>query len=365
MQGWPNSIKQVKEIIKSYFKIRDELTILNDMIFKGNCLVIPDSLRNEMMTRIHYNHLGARKCLDMAKNSIFWPGMANQVTQKIQSCYICQKFSKSQTPEPLISHEIPLLPWNKIGCDLFEVNGEKFLLLIDYYSKYLEVEKLNQTINSFTVIQIMKSIFARHGIPRTVVSDGGPQFSSDIFKQFAKEWEFTHVMSSPTYAKSNGLAERNVQTAKNIFKKVFEDHKDIHLALLFYRNMPIFDNVCPAQLLMSRKLRTTIPVKDSYLKPAVIGTKMYSKFLESTQQAQQHNYNKPGVRELTDIRPNTKVTVQLKPKGIWVPGSVIQKLRNRTYKIKTDNGQEYIRNRIFIKITPYIVINLSKNVVVG
>lgn len=71
-------------------------------------------------------------------------------------------------------------------------------------------------------MNILKANFARHGIPLIVISDGGTQFTSHIFKRFAREWEFTYNLTSPTYAQSNGMAERNVQTAKNIFKKVLE-----------------------------------------------------------------------------------------------------------------------------------------------
>lgn len=66
------------------------------------------------------------------------------------------------------------------------------------------------------------------------------------------------------------MAERSVQTAKKIFKKVLEERKDIYLALLYYRNMPVYENISPSQILMSRKLRTTIPDCDSKLRPKLI-----------------------------------------------------------------------------------------------
>lgn len=86
-----------------------------------------------MLNKIHYTHLEVKKCLSLAKQSIFWPTMANEVKQMIESCYICIKHSKSQMSEELKSHEMKMIPWNKIGCDLFELQKKKYLLIIDYY----------------------------------------------------------------------------------------------------------------------------------------------------------------------------------------------------------------------------------------
>lgn len=58
-------------------------------------------------------------------------------------CHQCLTYSNSQIKEPIIAHEIPVLPWNKISCDIFELNNRKYLLIVDYYSKYIECEDLN------------------------------------------------------------------------------------------------------------------------------------------------------------------------------------------------------------------------------
>lgn len=89
--------------------------------------------------------------------------MSNEIKQMIESCHMCIKYSKSQTQEELKSHEIKMLSWNKVGCDLFELQGEKYLLIIDYYSKFIEIEVLENDTNSNRVINILKSMFARHG----------------------------------------------------------------------------------------------------------------------------------------------------------------------------------------------------------
>ena len=109
---------------------------------------------------------------------------------------------------------------------------------------------------SSTVIAKLKGIFARHGIPTEVVSDNSPEYSSKEFARFAAEWDFKHTTSSPRYPQSNGLAEKFVQITKRLIEKARRDGRDPFLSLLEYRNTPIDDKASPAQLLMSRRLRS-------------------------------------------------------------------------------------------------------------
>ncbi|CAC5425540.1 unnamed protein product [Mytilus coruscus] len=113
----------------------------------------------------------------------------------------------------------------------------------------------------------MKSVFARHGIPSKVRSYSGSQYGSAEFRQFAESWGFTHTVSSPHYQQSNRLAERFVQSVKKMLSKSKQDGKDPYIAMLKYRNTPSENLDSPAQLLMNRRLRTTIPTIKNRLKP--------------------------------------------------------------------------------------------------
>lgn len=147
------------------------------------------------------------------------------------------------------------------------------------------------------------------------------------------------------------MAEKNVQTAKNIFKKVLEEQKDICIALN-YRNTPIFEDFLPSQILMSRKLRSTILTNDKKLIPKIINRERFNNIFKK-KVTQQYYYNKKGIKALSELDEGTKIVVQLKPKGNWISGIVKQKIRERTYIVKTSNGSEYVRNRKFIKINKY------------
>ena len=162
--------------------------------------------------------------------------------------------------------EIPDLPWEAVGTDLFHWNGNNYLIIVDYLSKYFEIAKLEKT-KSTCVITHMKSIFARHGIPKIVRSDCGPQYTSGEFRKFSEEWGFAHQKSSPNYQQSNGLAERFVQTAKRILTKSQKEGKDPYLSILAYRNTPIENIGSPAQILMNRRHRSTLPAANKQLKP--------------------------------------------------------------------------------------------------
>ena len=103
-------------------------------------------------------------------------------------------------------------------------------VICDYYSNCIEVERITHTTTG-GVAKALKVQFARYGVPDTVVSDNGPQFSSKEFAKFSNSWGFTHVTSSPHYPQSNGKAENAVKTVKRLFKKCHESGQSEHLAL--------------------------------------------------------------------------------------------------------------------------------------
>ena len=154
-----------------------------------------------------------------------------------------------------------------VGVDLFVLERQSFLIAVDYYSEYFEVQDMNST-TSTRVITVFKSWFLRHGIPMTLISDNGPPFNSEDFKAFSAEWDFRHVTSSPYHPQSNGRAENAVKTCKSLLIKARADKRDPLLALLEWRNTPSEGmNASPAQLLYGRRTRTRLPVTKSLLVP--------------------------------------------------------------------------------------------------
>ena len=163
---------------------------------------------------------------------------------------------------------LPDRAFQMVGADICEFKGDQYLIVSDCFSRYIEMAHLKNA-NSFCVIQSMKNIFARHGIPEKVVTDNGRQFVSSEFQNFADKWNFVHTTSSPYFPQSNGQAERAVQIAKRILQQ-----EDPFLALLSYRTTATSPTaVSPAELAMGRKLRTTLPTLPANLEPKKIDMK--------------------------------------------------------------------------------------------
>ena len=139
-----------------------------------------------------------------------------------------------------------------VASNLFTLDGRDYVLVVDYYRNYPEVEHLPDK-QSGTVINKIIAILACHGKCLKFGSDNGPQYVSCEFTKFASEWGFEHITSRPTYPQSNGLAERTVQTIKQLMKKAKEEKKDVYLSLLELRNTPVHGAMSPAQLLKGTK----------------------------------------------------------------------------------------------------------------
>ncbi|GBM17591.1 Uncharacterized protein K02A2.6 [Araneus ventricosus] len=220
-------------------------------------------MRREILNRLHEGHFGIVKTINMARTCVFWPGISKDIKGMIEKCPVCAKFQIGNAPEPEMPHEFPTSPWVKVAID-FYFNGKNYVEVVDYYSKFIEVQLIS-SLQATVVIPAIKSIFARHGIPLELISDGGPPFNSRDFDCFAKSWKFKHVKVSAKYPKSNGQVEKIIQIVKQIFRKTLADSKDPYLALLLYRATPVLGSIySPADLLMNRKLSTVLPSSEEY-----------------------------------------------------------------------------------------------------
>ena len=216
--------------------------------------MIPLEQREAILQQLHIGHFGIEKNKQRARDAVYWPRLNTDIESLIARCSICQEHQWAPHKEPMVNIPIPTRPFQMVAVDMFECDGKHYLSLQDYYSRYIEVERLYSTRATFTIMK-MKGIMARHGIPEQVFSDIGPQLSCAEFAQFAKTWGFVHSTSSPRYPQSNGLEEKAVQTARRIVVKATASGRYPYIALLEYRTTPMSDcGKSPAQLLMSRRL---------------------------------------------------------------------------------------------------------------
>ncbi|KAI3356713.1 hypothetical protein L3Q82_003311 [Scortum barcoo] len=208
---------------------------------------------------------------------------------------------------------------------------------------YFEVAKLTST-SSEGVIEHFKSIFARHGIPDVVCSDNGPQFASEPFRKFAHDWNFSHVTSSPHFPQSNGEAERAIRTIKSLLKK----SGDPYFALMAYCAAPLANGYSPAELLMGRKIRTTVPVIPFQLNPACADMENLKRMERRYRLKQQKNYNqRHRAHDMPPLQPGDHVWV----KDMLQRGTVVSAAETpRSYVIETPRGM-LRRNRFHLSPT--------------
>ena len=335
LQGWPDNIAEEDTFgLLPYWAARSHLSVVDSSLLTyGGRIVIPCSMRKEMLSRIHDDgHLSLHKCRQRVQESVWWPAVASDLKDWIEKCMFCQQNCRQQHAEPLKPSVLPERPWVKIGMDLCYLDGKDYLIVIDYFSRWLEIVHLQDT-TSLTVIRTVKNLFARWGIPEIVRSDNGPQFTSSLFKAFAEEYGFLHTTSDPHYPQGNGAAERAVQTAKRILKQ-----EDPFLALMGYRSTPIETTGCsPAQLIMGRNIRTRLPVIKSQLYPRWPDlVKVAEKDADAKKKSMQNYSRQHGARELSSLLPGSTVQVQNPMDKTWEtePRKIESKISGRSYLVR-------------------------------
>ena len=172
--GWPGTRSEVPNEIQAYFPHCDELTVDEGIVLKGAKMVIPPSLQKEMVEKTHYSHIGIGASLRRAQDVLFWPGMAAQIREFVLQCPRRNERRPAQPKEPLQNHAGPAMPWSRIAMDLFSLDDSEYVIMVDSYSDYREIDQLSTTTIA-AVIKACKRQFARHGIPSTVIANGGPQ----------------------------------------------------------------------------------------------------------------------------------------------------------------------------------------------
>ena len=219
---------------------------------------------------------------------------------------------------------------------MFVCLNKLYLIVIDYTSKYFEIARLPDA-SSDTVVTHVRSIFARHGIPKVVFSDNGPQYSSHEFKKFSKSWDFIHKTSSPEFPQNNGFVERAIQTIKKTLCKCREDDSDPYLAMVALRTTKNSSSTSTSELLMKRKLRTLVP---SLNVNANTKTKL----------------KKPTLSQSRELQPfNTSDTVRYCQNNNWTRTGIMINKSNmlRSYTLLNDKNNVIRRNRRhLIKMNP-------------
>lgn len=342
--GWPSEKKHLPENIKLYWKFKNNIFVDNGLVYLGDRIMVPKSLRQEMLETLHESHIGITKTKMRARQILYWPGIDTDIENFIASCKICEKFQPANHKEPMIPHQVPSYPFECIGCDIMTYGNKDYLVVVDYYSKWIEIVAI-KTKQSNEQIEVLKHIFSTHGIPKKIVADNQP-FSSKEFVEFAKNWSFKIINSSPLYPRSNGQSEKAVHVAKMLVKKSIEAKTDLTYVLLEYRNHPISRlESSPSQILMSRRTRSKVPMKDVLMEPA-IEKNIKVKLINNQQKTKQ--YYDGTTRSRSDFMPGDYVTYRYK--NVWMPAQIVKQHEcPRSYIIRNENNRYLRRNKFDLR----------------
>ena len=348
LSGWKEGAKQ--HDLKDFFACRGELSVLyltsGTLLMYGRRIVIPSSLREEMLTRLHNDgHFGLNKCRQRAAESVWWPRISIDLKRHLENCSFCQVNTPAQHAEPLVTTPTPSQPWKHIAADIFHFNNCNWLVTVDLFSRYLEIQRL-PSLTSNAVIERLKRLFSRLGIPDLVTTDGGTQFTSSLFADFSGSYGFIHRVTDPHTPSSNGAAERAVRTAKWLLRQ-----KDPHLALLNYRTTPIeATGYSPARILMGRELQARLPVAQQTPNPLWQRAQLRDRQQKKQTEA---NFNRrQGVKNLPQLKPGDRVRIKTEQEGTWSEAAVVVKRVSRRSYIVELNGAYYRRNRRHLKLIP-------------
>ena len=250
---------------KEYLVVRNELSSLGQLILRGTRLVIPASLRTRILDLAHEGHPGMVSMKSRLRAKVWWPGMDRQVERYCRECYGCQLVGKPSNPEPMRRSELPTAAWQHLGADLLGPlpSGDYLFVVVDYYSRYFEVE-ITKSTTSEKITDLLSKIFLTHGLAVSIQTDNGPQFVSDHFKRYMQENGMVHHRVTPLWPQANGEVERQNRSILKRLRIAQAEKRnwkaELQSYLIMYRTTPhTVTGISPSELLFNRKIRTKLP----------------------------------------------------------------------------------------------------------
>ena len=259
IHGWPET-SDVE--LLPYFTKCWELSVSEGILLWNECVIVPPSLRDVLLMDLHAEHSGAVRMKRLARRYIWWPKMEEAIESMVKECTACQSNARMPAKEHG-SWSWPLGPWQRLHLDFAgPFMGKMFLVLVDAYSKYIDIIPMNHATSESTISALHRN-FAIFGLPTHIVTDNGSQFTSEEFQTFLRKNSIYHTCSAPGHPATNGLAERYVGYFKAKFRAMGDSGSlstKLHRFLLMHRSTPTANGKSPAELLMNRQPRLLFDV---------------------------------------------------------------------------------------------------------
>ncbi|KAL1446405.1 hypothetical protein WDU94_012412 [Cyamophila willieti] len=299
-------------------------TLVDDVLFYKDRVVIPVSLQSQILSELHETHLGVMKMKQLARRYVYWTNIDRDIERLVRGCETCAQIKSSPPKVSVHPWECPQGNWERIHIDYAgPFQNAYFLVCVDAKSKWVEVNILKTAPTSTNTIHLLENIFTTHGYPTVIVSDNHSIFQSEEFRTYCTTQGIFQKFIAPGHPATNGLAERNIQTLKNRLKALASDptplQEKVQSILLRYRATPLACGKSPAELYLHRKIKIRLDAIFPYHPQASKEQSNPTRFLHVGERVQ--------ARFFINNSP------------VWQFGKIEKKLGSRHYLVRLDSGR--------------------------
>lgn len=318
---------------------------------------MPISLRDRVFALAHEGHPGITVMKRRLRSKVWWPKIDQGAENYVKKCYGCTLVAAPSAPEPMKRTQLPSKPWQHLAIDFCGPlpSGHNLFVIVDYYSRYVEVEVMKK-IDSAETIKRLRTTFARFGLPISITSDNGRQFISDEFRKFCDINNIQLITTTPYWPQMNGEVERqNRSILKRLIISQNTDRNwmdDLQEFLLMYRSTPHSTTLrTPAELLFGRNIRDKLPNIDT---PLGRDEELADRDKEKKEKEREYGDAERHAKEI-DIGPGDEVVVKRnvipnKLASTFAPDihEVIER-KGAEAVVKAESGRTYRRNVSHLK----------------
>ena len=379
-EGMPEEKAAWPETLAPYYCYRRQLLVVEGVVLCGERPLVPPCLRPQVLDILHAGHAGVSTMLARTSQSLFWPGLQQDLLELRATCRDCIYRAPSNPSLPPEQPIAPDYPFSHICMDFFTVEATStYLAMVDRYSNWLSIFRLPRD-DSASVISVLRRYFTRYGIAKEVASDGQKVLCSAAVEEFLSRWGVKHRISSAYYPRSNKRSEVGVKQAKrlitgNLGPQGELDTDRLARALLEHHNSPDpMTGLSPAMVVFGRELRGFLPSPTAKYEPrkewrleANLRAQAFAK--RHSKMEDRLTY---GSQKLPPLQCHDTVAVQDQTQagkaGRWTKtGEVIEALPHNSYLVRIHGSRAPTqRNRQFLrKIIPFAPPNTMPVLVTG
>ena len=329
LEGWPSRLTKYQEDIRPYFERQTELSTEQGCVLWGSRIIVPEKLREEVLELLHLAHQGVVAVKALARSYVWWPRINDDIEKMTKKCGACQDSQNLPNKSKPHPWKPATRPWERIHVDFCgPVHGVMWLVVVDVYTKWIEVINMKSSTTSSSTIRELRKLFAIHGLPVILCSDNAQQLKSEEIVNFLKSNGIQPVLV-PTYSpNTNGIAERAVQTFKRAMEKAgrrnVDYEKNLANWLLHYRNTPnSVTKKSPAMMMFNRPTRTLL----SLLDPLTNRPDNLDRYLENGEE-----------KTLRTFQIGERVRIYNVRTDQWYKGNIIGKEGCKVYLVKSLSG---------------------------